>query len=191
MAIIPGHSQAATACHRCGLVAMAQLMRKNAKTQAIAERNRGGAGQHGRAREPEPPAARRSDQYRYRLRMISLADAESGGTLLSRVTLIRRQIATDLGMIVPTSGSATPVSCPPTLRRASARCEVARAKCAPSLLAMNPGAADTSMRAGWPPAIEPAFGLPARWISMEDREHAECSATRGHPTSSSRRTCRR
>jgi flagellar biosynthesis protein FlhA len=34
--------------------------------------------------------------------LISLADAESGGNLLSRVTLIRRQIATDLGVIVPT-----------------------------------------------------------------------------------------
>jgi len=42
------------------------------------------------------------------------------------------------------------------------------------MLAMNPGTVDGSPdELDGLPAIEPAFGLPARWISAEEREHAE------------------
>src|ERR1041385_3920123 len=40
-------------------------------------------------------------------------------------------------------------------------------------MAMNPGVADMDADLEGLPAIEPAFGLPARWISAEAREHAE------------------
>jgi flagellar biosynthesis protein FlhA len=53
--------------------------------------------------------------------------------------------------------------------------EVARGEVrANRLLAMNPGTADESAsELDGLPAVEPAFGLPARWIVPEAREHAE------------------
>jgi flagellar biosynthesis protein FlhA len=108
--------------------------------------------------------------------LITLADAESGGNLLSRVTLIRRQIATDLGMIVPTIRIRDDMQLSPDDYVIRLRgVEVARGEVrANRLLAMNPGTADTSIgELEGLPAIEPAFGLPARWISADAREYAE------------------
>jgi flagellar biosynthesis protein FlhA len=108
--------------------------------------------------------------------LITLADAESGGNLLSRVTLIRRQIATDLGIIVPTIRIRDDLQLPADTYVVRLRgVEVARGEVrANRMLAMNPGTADESAgELEGLPAIEPAFGLPARWIVPEAREHAE------------------
>src|SRR6266536_471287 len=108
--------------------------------------------------------------------LITLADAESGGNLLSRVTLIRRQIATDLGMVVPTIRIRDDLQLPADAYVIRLRgVEVARGEVrANRMLAMNPGSVDGNADAlDGLPAIEPAFGLPARWISAEEREHAE------------------
>jgi flagellar biosynthesis protein FlhA len=108
--------------------------------------------------------------------LITLADAESGGNLLSRVTLIRRQIATDLGIIVPTIRIRDDLQLPADTYVVRLRgVEVARGEVrANRMLAMNPGTADESAgELEGLPAVEPAFGLPARWIVPEAREHAE------------------
>ena len=108
--------------------------------------------------------------------MITLADVESGGNLLSRVTLIRRQIATDLGIVVPTIRIRDDLQLPADTYVIRLRgVEVARGEVrANRLMAMNPGTADESAsELDGLPAIEPAFGLPARWIVPEAREHAE------------------
>jgi flagellar biosynthesis protein FlhA len=108
--------------------------------------------------------------------LISLADSENGGNLLSRVTLIRRQIATDLGIIVPTIRIRDDLQLPAdtyVIRLRSV--EVARGEVrANRMMAMNPGTVDESTaQIDGLPAVEPAFGLPARWIAPEAREHAE------------------
>jgi flagellar biosynthesis protein FlhA len=108
--------------------------------------------------------------------LITLADAEGGGNLLSRVTLVRRQIATDLGIVVPTIRIRDDLQLPADTYLIRLRgVEVARGEVrANRFLAMNPGTADPD--AGdldGLPAVEPAFGLPARWIAAEEREHAE------------------
>ena len=108
--------------------------------------------------------------------LIALADAESGGNLLSRVTLIRRQIAMDLGMVVPTIRIRDDMQLPADTYVIRLRgVEVARGEVrANRMLAMNPGTVDPSAdELEGLPAIEPAFGLPARWIGAEAREHAE------------------
>jgi flagellar biosynthesis protein FlhA len=52
--------------------------------------------------------------------------------------------------------------------------EVARGEVrANRMLAMNPGSASDGAELDGLPAIEPAFGLPARWIAPEGREQAE------------------
>ena len=109
-------------------------------------------------------------------RPLQWADAESGGNLLSRVTLIRRQIATDLGIIVPTIRIRDDLQLPADTYVVRLRgVEVARGEVrANRMLAMNPGTAiDSGGELEGLAAVEPAFGLPARWIAPEAREHAE------------------
>jgi flagellar biosynthesis protein FlhA len=154
-----------------------QLMRRSAKQTAA----------HAAAANRSPAAAQQPEDLNALLRvdpisieigygLIVLADAEHGGNLLSRVTLLRRQIATDLGIIVPVIRIRDDLQLPADTYVVRLRgVEVARGEVrANRLMAMNPGTVDeSSMAIDGLPAVEPAFGLPAHWIAPEDREHAE------------------
>ncbi len=104
--------------------------------------------------------------------LISLVDERQGGTLLQRVKAIRRQIATETGMIVP------PVHVADNLQLGARTyallvkgVEVARAELMPDrLLAINPGTATGTIEGT--AAREPAFGLPALWVRVEQRDAA-------------------
>ncbi len=105
--------------------------------------------------------------------LIPLTDAEQGGTLLGRVTLIRRQMALDLGIIIPTIRIRDNADLGPnqyTIKLRGVR--VATGEVRPNrVMAMNPGLAVEPIEGIQ--AVEPAFGLPALWIAPEDRERAE------------------
>jgi flagellar biosynthesis protein FlhA len=105
--------------------------------------------------------------------LIPLTDAEQGGTLLGRVTLIRRQIALDLGIVLPTIRIRDNAELQPNQYTIKLRgVPVATGEVRPRwLLAMNPGMVDQDIEGI--PAVEPAFGLPAVWIAAADRERAE------------------
>jgi flagellar biosynthesis protein FlhA len=108
--------------------------------------------------------------------LITLADTEHGGNLLSRVTLLRRQVATDLGIIVPVIRIRDDLQLPADTYVVRLRgVEVVRGEVrANRMMAMNAGNVDESdVAIDGLPAMEPAFGLPARWIAPEDQEHAE------------------
>jgi flagellar biosynthesis protein FlhA len=106
--------------------------------------------------------------------LVPLVDAGAGGTLLSRVSVIRRQIASDLGMVIP------PVRIHDELGLDSHEyvlkvrgMEVARGRLmAGHQLAMDPGDAVGSLPGGVP-TTEPAFGLPATWVADGQRAEAE------------------
>jgi flagellar biosynthesis protein FlhA len=105
--------------------------------------------------------------------LIPITDAHQGGTLLGRVTLIRRQMALDLGIVVPTIRIRDNAQLPPNqysikLRGAQVATGEVRAN---RLMAMNPGTAAEEMEGI--PAVEPAFGLPAIWITPDQQQHAE------------------
>ena len=104
--------------------------------------------------------------------LISLVDERQGGTLLQRVKSIRRQIATETGMIVPPVHVADNLQLGPrTYSLLVKGVEVARAELMPDrLLAINPGTATGSIEGTT--AREPAFGLPALWIRAEQRDAA-------------------
>jgi flagellar biosynthesis protein FlhA len=104
--------------------------------------------------------------------LISLVDERQGGTLLQRVKAIRRQIATETGMIVPPVHVADNLQLGPrTYALLVKGVEVARAELMPDrLLAINPGTATGALEGTT--AKEPAFGLPALWIRAEQREAA-------------------
>lgn len=91
--------------------------------------------------------------------IIPLADKEQGGDLLERVVMIRRQLALELGIIVPTIRLRDNISLKPYEYRINIKgVEVARAELmSDSLLAINPGFVTEEIEGI--PTKEPAFGL--------------------------------
>jgi flagellar biosynthesis protein FlhA len=97
----------------------------------------------------------------------------NGGSLLRRVSMIRRQIAGDLGLVIP------PVRIHDELGMESHEyvlkvrgSEVTRGRIMPGhLLAMDPGDASATLQGI--PTREPAFGLDAMWVHDSGRAEAE------------------
>jgi flagellar biosynthesis protein FlhA len=105
--------------------------------------------------------------------LVPLVDQGAGGTLLGRVGTIRRQIASELGMVIPPVRIRDDVQLDSHEYVMRVRgTEVARGGImAGHHLAMDPGDA-----MGQLPGIattEPAFGLPAVWIPEGNRAEAE------------------
>ena len=107
--------------------------------------------------------------------LIPIVDEAQGGDFLDRVTTLRRQIAQDLGIIVP------PVRIRDNIRLNANDYSihirgnvVERGQLEPDMfLAMNPGYAEEKIEGK--DTVEPAFGLSAKWISAQNREKAELS----------------
>jgi flagellar biosynthesis protein FlhA len=105
--------------------------------------------------------------------LVPLVDQKAGGSLLSRVSAIRRQIASELGMVIPPVRIHDEVGLDSHEYIVKVRgAEVARGRTmAGHQLAMDPGDA-----VGQLPGVtttEPAFGLPATWIPDSARAEAE------------------
>src|SRR3954467_2053474 len=105
--------------------------------------------------------------------LVPMVDQQAGGTLLQRVGTIRRQIASELGMVIPPVRIRDDVGLDSHEYVIRVRgTEVARGGImAGHHLAMDPGDA-----MGQLPGIattEPAFGLPAVWIPESNRAEAE------------------
>jgi len=105
--------------------------------------------------------------------LIPMVDETQGGDFLDRVTTLRRQIAQELGIIVP------PVRIRDNIRLGANEYvimirgnTVAKGKLEPGMfLAMNPGYAEEEIRGE--ETVEPAFGLKAKWINAQEKEKAE------------------
>lgn len=107
--------------------------------------------------------------------LVALVDEQQGGTLLNRVRAIRRQIATETGVIVPPVHVADNLQLSPRAYAIQVKgVEVSRGELfADRLLAINPGTADITLDGT--PTREPAFGLPAVWIGPDQRERASAA----------------
>lgn len=105
--------------------------------------------------------------------IIPLADASQGGDLLDRVVMIRRQLAMELGMVVPVIRLRDNIQLAPYQYCIKIKgVEVSRGELQnDSLLAMDPGTAEGGLKGR--ETIEPAFGLPAVWIPVNQRDIAE------------------
>lgn len=105
--------------------------------------------------------------------LVPLVDRKGGGTLVSRVSAIRRQIAGELGIVIPSVRIHDEIGLDSHEYIFKVRgVEVARGSViAGHHLAMNPGDAVGSV-AGIATS-EPAFGLPATWIADGTRAEAE------------------
>lgn len=105
--------------------------------------------------------------------LIPIVDEQAGGGLLRRITMIRRQLALDLGVVLPTVRVRDNLQHAPNAYVVKLRgVEIARGTLQPGqFLAMDPGTAEGDI-----PGIdthEPAFGLPAKWITPAYKERAE------------------
>jgi flagellar biosynthesis protein FlhA len=106
--------------------------------------------------------------------LVPLVDQASGGNLLARVGVVRRQMAAELGIVIAPVRIHDEVTLEPHEYVVRVRGnEVARGRVIPGhKLAMNAG--DASPGLAGIPTVEPAFGLPAVWI--EDGARAEAEA---------------
>ncbi|HEY4280317.1 MAG TPA: flagellar biosynthesis protein FlhA [Conexibacter sp.] len=105
--------------------------------------------------------------------LVRLVDQHAGGTLLSRVSAIRRQIAAELGMVIPPVRIHDELGLDGHEYVLKVRgTEVARGRIMDGhQLAMDPGDAVGQLQGV--PTTEPAFGLPATWVADSQRAEAE------------------
>lgn len=105
--------------------------------------------------------------------LVPLVDASRGGDLVERVGAIRKNLASELGLLVP------PIHIRDNLRLAPGAYrlllsgqEVGGGELRPKrFLAMDPTQSLPNIQGE--EVKEPAFGLPARWVGAEARERAE------------------
>ena len=105
--------------------------------------------------------------------IIPLADVNQGGDLLDRVVMIRRQVALELGSIVPIVRLRDNIQLAPNAYSIKIKgVEVANGEILfDHYMAMNPGYVEEEIDGI--ETKEPAFGLPALWINESQREKAE------------------
>lgn len=107
--------------------------------------------------------------------LIPLADVKQGGDLLERITAVRRHAALELGMLIPAIRVRDNLQLKPNAYSVKLRgVQIANGEVYPGqMLAMNPGTAVGQIRGI--ETVEPAFGLPAVWISEAQASEAEMS----------------
>lgn len=105
--------------------------------------------------------------------IIPLADVNQGGDLLDRVVMIRRQIALELGTIVPIIRLRDNIQLNPNQYIIKIKgIQVSEGEILfDHYMAMNPGFVEEEITGI--PTIEPSFHLPAIWITESQRERAE------------------
>ncbi|MGM9571172.1 MAG: flagellar biosynthesis protein FlhA, partial [bacterium] len=105
--------------------------------------------------------------------LIPLVDPKQGGDLLDRITLIRRQCALELGLVVPAIRIRDNMQLKPNIYVIKiAGLEIAQGELMVGhYMAMDPGTVIDQI-AGIE-TTEPAFGLPALWIKDVQRSQAE------------------
>jgi flagellar biosynthesis protein FlhA len=105
--------------------------------------------------------------------LIRYVDASQGGDFLDRIKSIRRQIALEMGLIVPPVHITDNLQLNPRQYAILLKgVQVARGELVQDhLLAINPGTAREEIQGL--ATVEPAFGLQARWIKVQEREKAQ------------------
>ena len=105
--------------------------------------------------------------------LISLVDRSQDGSLLGRIKAIRRQFATEMGIVVPPIHIRDNLKLKPSGYRMLIRgVEMAAGEMMMNhLLAMDPG--NVNQTIDGIPTKEPAFNLPALWIPLEREEDAK------------------
>jgi len=105
--------------------------------------------------------------------LLPLVDEQSGGNFIDRIVLLRKQFALDLGVVVPTvrlrdNGLISPNQYIIKMKGE----EVSRGDVLVDYyLALNPG--NTTGEISGIETTEPAYGIPAKWITEDEKDTAE------------------
>ncbi|MBO8176546.1 MAG: flagellar biosynthesis protein FlhA [Bacillus sp. (in: Bacteria)] len=112
-------------------------------------------------------------EFEFGYGLIPLADTKQGGDLLDRIVMIRRQLALELGLVIPIVRIRDNIQLQPNEYRLKIRGqEMARGELLlDHYLAMSPTGEDDQIEGI--DTIEPSFGLPAKWITEDVKEQAE------------------
>jgi flagellar biosynthesis protein FlhA len=159
-----------------GVVGLSLMLRRGREQEEAARRAEEETALATRPKEPENVAALLPlDPLELEIGygLIPLVDESEGGDLLARVAMVRRQMATELGL------SLAPIRIRDNVQLGSHEYAikirgvvVATAGVEPGqLLAIDPGTAQGPLEGIR--TVEPAFGLPAVWIGEAQRETAE------------------
>ncbi len=105
--------------------------------------------------------------------LIPLVDEGQGGDLLERISLLRKQAALELGILVPPIRIRDDIRLPANEYVIKLRgSEVARAEVLPRfLMALNTGGVVAEIDGM--ETIDPSFGMPAKWVAAARRAEAE------------------
>ncbi|WP_182199172.1 flagellar biosynthesis protein FlhA [Paraliobacillus salinarum] len=113
-------------------------------------------------------------EFEFGYSLIPLVDTNQGGDLMDRIVMIRRQLAIELGIVIPVVRIRDNIQLSPNTYQLKVKGnEVAQGELMlDHYLAMIPGEDDEIDGID---TTEPAFGLPAKWIDEEDKDNAELS----------------
>jgi flagellar biosynthesis protein FlhA len=105
--------------------------------------------------------------------LVSLVDTANGGDFLNRIRMIRKQIAQELGIIVPPVNITDNLKLGPRQYSIMLKgVQIATGELMMDrFIAINPGNAAATIEGV--ATTEPTFGLPALWIPKESRERAQ------------------
>jgi len=106
--------------------------------------------------------------------LLSLVDQAAGGDLLDRITVIRKKTALELGLVIPTVRIRDDLHLKANdyaikLKGATLATGMVHPN---SIMLIDPGSVIDPITDGIP-AKEPAFGVPAQWVSRSHRDRAE------------------
>jgi flagellar biosynthesis protein FlhA len=107
--------------------------------------------------------------------VIPLIDEKQGGDLLERISLLRKQGAQELGILVPAIRIRDDIRLPANEYIVKIRgAEVSRAEVMPRfVLALNTGGVMQDIDGM--DTVDPSFGMPAKWITPQSRVEAEAA----------------
>ncbi len=114
-------------------------------------------------------------EFEFGYGLIPLADQKQGGDLLDRVIMIRRQIALEFGIVVPVIRIRDNIQLEPNeyvIKIKGNRVAGGEVRL-DQYLAMSSGLEDETITGV--ETVEPAFGLPALWVTEEMKDRAELS----------------
>ncbi|AHG87741.1 flagellar biosynthesis protein FlhA [Gemmatirosa kalamazoonensis] len=105
--------------------------------------------------------------------LIPLIDERQGGDLLERISMLRKQSALELGILIPPIRIRDDIRLPSNEYLVKLRgSEIARAEVMPRfLMALNTGG--VMQEIDGMDTVDPSFGMPAKWIASTRRGEAE------------------
>ncbi len=159
-----------------GLIAIARVSSKNAEVDAIEAETENSDMEAQEIRKPENVVSLLQVdpiELEFGYGIIPLADVNQGGDLLDRVVMIRRQVALELGTVVPIIRLRDNIQLNPNQYIIKIKgIQVSEGEILfDHYMAMNPGFVEEEITGI--PTFEPSFHLPAIWITENQRERAE------------------